>query len=111
MNLRQKSSAVPRAQYIAQTPVNLRQKSSAVPRAQYIAQTPVNLGHYTITATTQRVHSTTSSWPLLFLGKVLQIAVRGWGREIGNFNGRQFFLPGEGNLRRSYFDDSNLFQS
>ena len=34
--------------------------------------------------------------------RVFQIAIRG---------GEEFFLPGKGNLRRSDFDDSNLFQS
>ena len=34
--------------------------------------------------------------------RVFQIAIRG---------GEEFFLLGEGNLRRSDFDDSNLFQS
>ena len=34
----------------------------------------------------------------------------GEGGGGGNFTG-VIFLPGEGNLRRSDFDDSNLFQS
>ena len=42
------------------------------------------------------------------------MAARVWGGEggggIGNCTGRNF-LPGEGNLRKSDFDDSNLFQN
>ena len=34
----------------------------------------------------------------------------GEGGGIRNFTG-EIFLPGEGNLRRSDFDDSNFFQS
>ena len=40
--------------------------------------------------------------------RVFQIVLRGGG--IRNFAGG-IFLPGEGNLRRSDFDNSNLFQS
>ena len=39
---------------------------------------------------------------------------RGWGGSEGgdrNFAGEGIFLPGVENLRRSDFDDSNLFQS
>ena len=50
----------------------------------------------------------------LFQSRVFQIVVRGgariqWGgSEI--LLGENIFLPGKGNLRRSDFDDSNLFQ-
>ena len=51
------------------------------------------------------------------LDRVFQITVKGlglyvppqWGR-IGNFTKGGIFLPGEGNLRRSDFDNSNPFQ-
>ena len=55
--------------------------------------------------------------------RVFQIVVRGEGKSLSplpptsqggirNFTGgRGIFLPGEGNLRRSDFDDLNLFQS
>ena len=45
---------------------------------------------------------------VLYIG-VFQIAARGWGESeilLG-----EVFLPGKGNLRRSDFDDSRLFQS
>ena len=51
----------------------------------------------------------------LFQGRVSQITVRGRGEFSGggirNFIGGNIFLPGKGNLRRSDFDDLNLFQS
>ena len=51
----------------------------------------------------------------LFQSRVFQIVVRGgariqWG-ESEILLGENIFLPGKGNLRRSDFDDSNLFQS
>ena len=44
---------------------------------------------------------------------VFQIVVGGVGGGGGdrNFEGEGIFLPGVENLRRSDFDDSNLFQS
>ena len=42
-----------------------------------------------------------------------QIALRGGGCKflMEIFSGKESFLPGKGNLRRSDFDDSNLFES
>ena len=58
--------------------------------------------------------ASSESFPLSFI-TVFQIAVRGGGRG-GNFppphwkfHWGRIFLPGEGNLRRSDFDNSNLF--
>ena len=52
----------------------------------------------------------------MLMFRVFQIAIRSgwknppqWGVGIGNFTEGGFFLPGAGNLRRSDFDDSNLF--
>ena len=42
--------------------------------------------------------------------RAFQVAVRGREGNQKLYWGR-FFLPGEGNLRRSDFDDSNLFQN
>ena len=39
------------------------------------------------------------------------MAVKGRGEGNQNFHGGGIFLPGEGNLRRSDFDDLNLLQS
>ena len=53
----------------------------------------------------------------LFQSRVFQIVVRGgariqWGDGGGSeiLLGENIFLPGKGNLRRSDFDDLNLFQ-